>query len=457
MEILDHIFDLYDLKTSAIILGFIVGILIFVLTFAVTTSFYSAFLWAIVGGILPKIVEESVMRSNWLIDKFYPDPIKKKVKLKDSFRRDSVPDGFSTWPDFAVNELQVAGFTPISIRTPWNEDITIPVYEVYYFGEETNDRPDVFEPEKSDWKEKLEFHYLERLDRDGTLDQTDHFSLKAVERSLKARGRPLFENWAIYVTGIRVDDSQLKIRYVAIRYYELYVLVNSLEFMTGKFPRTELYSPAMLMLSPANLADLKRLKFDILREIPPILGVEIIVITKEKDGTGKFLLQRRSGKVAAFPDELGAAVSAGYELDSGQFKGWRHGALVETKYELGIKENEVTLLELIALIHSVPTGELNFIAYMETTCTFEEIQARIALARRNKGDYGIREEWEHKQLVAYDPKSVANDDWLRDFGKKFDYDKGRPLDRIIDSGALPFQKMVKGAKIRLEFFTLMIV
>jgi hypothetical protein len=96
------------------------------------------------------------------------------------------------------------------------------------------------------------------------------------------------------------------LQYSTVRYWDLYTLVNQPGYMTGKFPREPDY-PINMILS--NLADIAHGQNDILGQIPAILGVEVIIMTRD----GIFVAQQRSTKEAVYRGVMTSGVSAGYE------------------------------------------------------------------------------------------------------------------------------------------------
>jgi hypothetical protein len=404
----------------------IISILIAYFTYPIESSVPISLIVVLITFLLLTVSQRLLERSELPSRVLLRDPVIKKR----TFRAIALPKPYKNWFDYSTAKMISIGLTPISYPSSGKNVVTMPAYEVFNFSAS---KEPTFREEQYDWQmDAKAYPFMNRVDREGTEDSENRITGKEIEAHKKTRRMRIDDNNAICVTGIKLSsEGELVLDYAAVRYWNLYVLVNQIGYMTRRFIKTELDAPINIVLK--SLPEIKKFKYDVLKEIPCTLGVEVIVITKD----GKFVFQRRSGQVAVHRWVLTPAVSAGYEPSktTRRFEGWKDGALREIQNELGIPPDKCQNLRLLALVHIVPTGELNFIASMKVDEKYKDLVDSVREAKSDGNSRRISEHWEYNNLPCYDFKEVAEclgewrDEFLRMQSK---YSAGqRKFDRVI--------------------------
>jgi hypothetical protein len=99
---------------------------------------------------------------------------------------------------------------------------------------------------------------------------------------------------------------------------------------------------------------------------------------------------------------------------------------------LGITPDRILEVKLLALVHVVPTNELNFVVLTRVNYDFDEINKIVTQARKTKSVLQVKEVWECRKLLPISAAEITNfsGKWRKHFKKSVGRDKHR-LDRVI--------------------------
>lgn len=341
---------------------------------------------------------ESSERLALLLERFWNPQLS-----KDSFHGAPFP---KNWNDYFVLQLKLADLTPLSypIKDAAPERCEIAAYQVYSFL----DKPQWIKfPEKGPGAKS---HFVNRVSRgDAASDATNKFSSTEIQSYARSRRVHLEDNPAVWVTGIEKDGDALTIYRNDPHYFSCYVLNNNVWFQSHGFP-VELSDHQQMgypfFLLQKSLPDFKRGSYEAMAENPPILGVEVLVVTSD----GYVILQQRSAGVAGRHGLLVSSVSGGLEpddfrsQDGGDEEGNVFaGALRETTREIGIGRDQIKRYCTLGLFHLVPSNELNFVVLMEMTLGLNEFIKMLRKLARGRGAAGegsvAEERWEYWKIL----------------------------------------------------------
>jgi hypothetical protein len=383
---------------------FVFGITIAVLTYPFTSSLIIAVIISLLVFVASKVLISWIQTFPFLSLKVYQEPIINKR----TFLRATLPRGYSSWLNLSKERMNTAGIMPISYPSGNALCVSVPTYEICNFSSNTLGlafRRDEEFPAK--WKDNPQrYPFMNRVDRSGTLDSSYYFTGKDIEKFAKTRRMKVDDELAICVTGLSLGRFELCINYAIVRYWDLYVLVNQVEYMIGRFPGRETGFPINIILE--HLPRIAKNDFALFQKIPPILGFELILITRDKPP--KFIFQKRSGNVATYRGILVPSVCGGYEPSKAtlRFEGWEEGILRELENELGIVPHNIRDLRLLGLVHDIPTSEVYFIAIAHAKEEFDVIKRRVTESRRANSELRITENWEHFDLISFDVRELAD-------------------------------------------------
>ena len=197
------------------------------------------------------------------------------------------------WNEYFRIQLGIQGISCISYpESDSSNKFSIPAYEIARFVNDRKGWP-VF---ADDGKRNTGNISLFRDRYTDDAETEDEARNKFTKQDIEDFRTMIRGNWwngkAVWVTGISFVNGEPLISYTVTQYYSSLVLVNKIAYMIGMFPREQGFP---IFAVESQLHNLKQGKFDeLFNEIPAILGVEVIVITKDN----KLLLQRRSSKEA---------------------------------------------------------------------------------------------------------------------------------------------------------------
>jgi len=400
-----------------LVLSLVIGALTFYLTLSLSAS-----LLITVASFFGSIGLERILKKR-LRPRLYRNP----VISKKTFAQAKVPTGYETWNHFTVSLLKSNGMKPLSYPLDAPQ-LEIPAYEVFGISEGSTLALPVFKQISDPWVEDPGRPFRSRVDRSVSPESRNHFTANEIMRHRESRDKEITDDPAVAVEDIVLDPFPV-ISYTITRYWDLYILVNQIGYMTGKFPREPDYPIKQIL---KELPMMKNHDYRILRQIPSILGAEIIVITKD----GKFVFQERSHKEAVYSGLLTSGVSFGYEpnKEAERFEGWENGAVQEMKNELGVVKDRILEIELLSLIHIIPSNELNFIILAKVDYDFETLDKMAKEARKKKESVQIKEAWEHVRLVPFPANEIAQFEgsWKRFFETALSGDPSR-MERIVQA------------------------
>lgn len=339
---------------------------------------------------------------------------------KESFQLAPPPLGYHGWEEYFTSRLIHTGLAPIAYPLGKTQAVNIPAYEVINFANGTQNTKPNFVKEKFDRENEADprLFFTHRLDR-GNRDSQNHFMKSEIIAFAQKTNRRIIEDTpAIALTDLKFSQQRLtELHYAHIPYLNLYLLVNQVGYMAGRFEREkEAGLPFPIEIMDSHLIDFKNHDYSIFSEIPAILGVEIFLVTADN----KLILQISSRERAVYSDKLTSSVSAGYEPNrsTGNFEGWMDGALEEAKNELMIPREAIEKFELVALVHIPPSNEFNFVVYARTRYDYAKVNMNVEEARKTKS----YEVWEHKKLIPFPVEEIVffNGNWSKFFEKNRD-------------------------------------
>jgi hypothetical protein len=349
---------------------------------------------------------------------------------KKSFSKAPLP---KTWDDYFVLQIKLSKLDLLSYPRGRDAELTpreASAYAVFTFL--THSPLPILGRRKPD----PESYFVNRVSRSDVYSPKNQFSSHEIKEFGKRHGREIDDNEAVWIVGMAKNPETVTIHFDdTVQYFSCFALCNDVWFQERKFPREPDYP---FFVTQRHLADFKRGDFRALKGNPAILGIEVIVVTKDK----RIILQERSSRTAIHRNTFIPSVSAGYEkadFDGGPLYGETNpllkGLARETVRELGLKWNssQIERVAVLGLMHIATTNELNVVALIETALTSEQfvdqLRGLIKTIGSRKGEKErASEHFEYLRILL--PKVEEVREFAGDWRKYFE-DHGHRLERCV--------------------------